>query len=124
VLGILARVAGETSSNGENNNGNNVEAGTALALMSGSTAMHAPPLSFSYPLLDRGILTVHSLCQLLMRYQQNYHPYYPLAPAHAFDTSRMSDMVRKEPHLLTALLLIAPRTLSTNRIYTKRVPSI
>ncbi|KAL1656265.1 hypothetical protein SLS61_001339 [Didymella pomorum] len=111
ALGILARVAGETSSNEENNNGKSVGAATALGSTSGSTAMHAPPLSFSYPLLDRGILSVHSLCQLLVRYQQNYHPFYPLAPAHAFDTSRMSDMVRKEPHLLTALLLIASKDL-------------
>jgi hypothetical protein len=110
ALGILARVAGETSSN-EENNGNHQNAASALGQASGTSAMHAPPLSFSYPLLDRGILTVHSLCQLLVRYQQNYHPYYPLAPAQAFDTTRLSDMVRKEPHLLTALLLIASKDL-------------
>ena len=111
ALGILARVAGETSSNEENNSGNAAGAGTVLGAASGASAMHAPPLSFSYPLLDRGILTVHSLCQLLVRYQQNYHPYYPLAPAQAFDTSRLSEMVRKEHHLLTALLLIASKDL-------------
>lgn len=112
ALGILARVAGETSSNEENSNGGHHAAAMAgLGAAGGTSAMHAPPLSFSYPLLDRGVLTVHSLCQLLVRYQQNYHPYYPLAPAHAFDTTRLSDMVRKEPHLLTALLLIASKDL-------------
>ncbi|KAH6644080.1 hypothetical protein C7974DRAFT_371236 [Boeremia exigua] len=111
ALGILAQVAGETSSNEESNAAINSSSAGAAAVVAGPLAMHAPPLSFSYPLLDRGVLTVHSLCQLLVRYQQNYHPFYPLAPVHAFDTARMSDMVRKEPHLLTAILLIASKDL-------------
>lgn len=111
ALGILARVAGETSSNEEASAGNstlgpNVQTGRAPSI-----SMAAPPLSFSYPLLDKGILTVHSLCQLLVRYQQQYHPYYPIAPAHAFDTSRLAETVSKERHLLTALLLIASKDL-------------
>lgn len=106
ALGILARVAGETSSNEELN-----AHGISMRPAGGSTAMPAPSLSFSYPLLDRGVLTVHSLCGLLVRYHQQYHPYYPLAPMHAFDTSRLADMVKKEPHLLTAILLIASKDL-------------
>lgn len=106
ALGILARVAGETSSNEENSgNGNNI------AHARGSSLSMPAPLSFSYPLLDRGVLTVHSLCQLLVRYQQQYHPFYPLAPAHAFETSRLSDLVNKEKHLLTAILVIASKDL-------------
>jgi hypothetical protein len=93
ALGILARVAGESSSN------------------DAVPGLDVPSLSFSYPLLDRGILTVHSLCQLLSRFQQHYHPYFPVAPAHAFETSRLADMVKKEPHLLTALLLVASKDL-------------
>ncbi|KAF1840090.1 uncharacterized protein K460DRAFT_322422 [Cucurbitaria berberidis CBS 394.84] len=105
ALGILARVAGETSSNENEGNGMNTgQVGPSISSM-------PAPLSFSYPLLDRGILTVHSLCQLLVRFQQQYHPYYPLAPAHAFETSKLADMVKKEPHLLTAILLIASKDL-------------
>ena len=112
ALGILARVAGETSSNEESNsNSNAVRHSIAMGAASGPASMPAPPLSFSYPLLDRGTLTVHSLCQLLVRYQQNYHPYFPLAPVQCFDSAHLSDMVRKEPHLLTALLLIASKDL-------------
>lgn len=116
ALGILARVAGETSSNEEasngNDNGNAASNVTVIREVRGSIANNlAAPLSFSYPLLDRGIVTVHSLCQLLVRFQQQYHPYYPLAPAHAFETSRLSDLVKKEPHLLTAILLIASKDL-------------
>ncbi|KAH6882105.1 hypothetical protein BKA58DRAFT_13751 [Alternaria rosae] len=108
ALGILARVAGESSSNDEiNGTGRNNSIGHAR----GSSLSMPAPLSFSYPLLDRGILTVHSLCQLLVRFQQQYHPYYPLAPAHAFETSRLSDMVNNEKHLLTAILLIASKDL-------------
>jgi hypothetical protein len=108
ALGILARVAGESSSNAENNGNGNVSG--IRQVRNPSMSMPAP-LSFSYPLLDRGILTVHSLCQLLVRFQQQYHPYYPLVPAHAFETSRLSDMVNKEHHLLTAILLIASKDL-------------
>jgi hypothetical protein len=115
ALGILARVAGETSSNEESNgNANGIRHSLSVHLRgeaSGPASMSAPPLSFSYPLLDRGTLTVHSLCQLLVRYQQNYHPYFPLAPVQSFDSTYLSDMVRKEPHLLTALLLIASKDL-------------
>jgi hypothetical protein len=115
ALGILARVAGETSSNEESNgNANGIRHSLSVHLRgeaSGPASISAPPLSFSYPLLDRGTLTVHSLCQLLVRYQQNYHPYFPLAPVQSFDSAYLSDMVRKEPHLLTALLLIASKDL-------------
>lgn len=108
ALGILARVAGETSSNEENGNSNHI---VPAPLITPSNITTSTSLSFSYPLLDRGILTVHSLCQLLVRYQQQYHPYYPLAPTHAFETSRLSDMVNKEQHLLTAMLVIASKDL-------------
>jgi hypothetical protein len=109
ALGILARVAGESSSNEEAVN--NVGRGMGHAERHSMSLMPTMALSFSYALLDRGVLTVHSLCQLLLRYQQQYHPYYPLAPAHMFDNSRLADIVKSEPHLLTALLLVASKDL-------------
>ena len=110
ALDILAKVAGESSSNDENiGNGNGI--GSGIGHVRGSSLSMPAPLSFSYPLLDRGILTVHSLCQLLIRFQQQYHPFYPLAPAHAFEASHLSDMVNNEKHLLTAILLIASKDL-------------
>jgi hypothetical protein len=113
ALGILARVAGESSSNEEvpNNNGKVPDMDIGQITQHQMASMPALSLSFSYPLLDRGVLTVHSLCQLLVRFQQHYHPYYPVAPAHAFDSSRLAEMVKKEGHLLTALLLIASKDL-------------
>jgi hypothetical protein len=109
ALGILARVAGESSSNEEAVNP--VGRGIGHAEPHSISLMPAMTLSFSYALLDQGILTVHSLCQLLLRFQQQYHPYYPLAPAHMFDNSRLADIVKSEPHLLTSLLLIASKDL-------------
>ncbi|KAF2821893.1 hypothetical protein CC86DRAFT_470525 [Ophiobolus disseminans] len=112
ALGILARVAGESSSNEEaTNSGKVMDMDVGQLSQHPLLSMPAPSLSFSYPLLDRGILTVHSLCQLLIRFQQHYHPYYPVAPAHAFDSSRLAEMVTKERHLLTALLLVASKDL-------------
>ncbi len=108
ALGILARVAGETSSNEEPSNGNGHGHRARHSL---GSILISDPFSVSYPLIDRGILTVHSLCQLLVRYQQHYHPYYPLAPDFVFDTSRLSETIKKERHLLTCILLIASKDL-------------
>ena len=111
ALGILARVAGESSLERLDGYSNGIASMAASTLPTSS-------LSFSYPLLDRGILTVHSLCQLLVRYQQQYHPYYPIAPSHVFDPSRLANIVQKEQHLLTATLLIASKDLVDEpRIY-------
>jgi hypothetical protein len=51
------------------------------------------------------------VCHLLARYQQHYHPYYPLAPAETFDTTRLAETAKKEPHLLTAILVISSKDL-------------
>jgi hypothetical protein len=108
ALGILARVA-ETSSSESNANGQT----------EGRTNVQAPHHAerrpqatvFSYPLIDNGSLTVHTVCQLLIRYQRCFHIYYPLAPAPTFDTSRLTETAQKEPHLLTAILVIASKDL-------------
>ena len=52
ALGILARVAGETSSNEEVGNGNGQHRGSVQSLGATRMSMSAPSLSFSYPLLD------------------------------------------------------------------------
>jgi len=65
----------------------------------------------SYRLLELGILTIPKIYQLLMRYQQHYHPYYPLATPKIFETSRLAEMAQREVHLLTAILLISSKDL-------------
>lgn len=108
ALGILARVA-ETSSGESNVNGQGD--GRLDMPVVHPSERHAQASAFSYPLIDSGSLTVHTVCQLLIRYQRNFHPYYPLAPAPTFDTSRLAETTQKEPHLVTAILVIASKDL-------------
>ncbi|KAF2493024.1 hypothetical protein BU16DRAFT_514325 [Lophium mytilinum] len=106
ALGILARVA-ETST-GDNTG---IQNGHRLA----NTMAHRrePSLAqqMSYRLLDLGILTIPRMMDLLMRYRQHYHPYYPLAAPHVFDPRRLAETVQRDVHLLTAILLISSKDL-------------
>ncbi|KAF2264224.1 hypothetical protein CC78DRAFT_517384 [Lojkania enalia] len=108
ALGILARVA-ETSSGGADCSANGH--GAANVPMVQSVEHPAHPSPFSYRLLDNGSLTIGTVCQLLARYHQNYHPYYPLAPSHVFDASKLAETAKREHHLLTAILVISSKDL-------------
>lgn len=108
ALGILARVA-ESSSEENASNNNNIQQATQPVV--------APPVQtplsmiYDYPLLDKGKLSLRTVHELLSRYQENYHPFYPLAPAETFDTTRLAHTAKNEPHLLTAILVIASKDL-------------
>ncbi|KAF2200233.1 hypothetical protein GQ43DRAFT_82020 [Delitschia confertaspora ATCC 74209] len=106
ALGILARVA-------ETSHGERRPTADGHGPNNGShQSQHLqPPQLFSYHLLDSGKLTVAKVFQLLARYQQNYHPYYPLAPARTFDTARLAETAEREKHLLTAILVISSKDL-------------
>lgn len=107
ALGILARVA--ESSSEENAANNNTQSATRQAA--------APPVQtplsmmYGYAPLDKGTLSLRTVHQLLSRYHENYHPYYPLAPIGTFDTTRLAHTAKNEPHLLTAILVIASKDL-------------
>ncbi|KAF2114116.1 hypothetical protein BDV96DRAFT_109786 [Lophiotrema nucula] len=107
ALGILARVAGESSS-GENESSANGHGKIASVTQ---PMQLARPSQYTYPLLDSGTLSTATVCQLIQRYQQNYHPFYPLVPAHVLDTSRLRETAKKEPQLLTAVLVISSKDL-------------
>lgn len=70
------------------------------------------PPDIPYALLNNGSITLPVLHTLLARYKENYHPYYPLVPAATFDLTRLATTAKKEPHLLTAVLLISSKDLS------------
>lgn len=110
ALGILARVAETSSGEGESSSNGHGKLPSG-APMPPPTERHAQQPAFSYKLLDSGALTVQTICNLLARYQQNYHPYYPLAPAQTFDTTKLAETAKKEPHLLTAVLVISSKDL-------------
>jgi hypothetical protein len=109
ALGILARVA-ETSSSESNANGQG-EGRSNVHAARPSERHHTQATAFSYPLIDNGSLTVHTVCQLLIRYHRCFHIYYPLAPVATFDPSKLAETAQKEPHLLTAILVIASKDL-------------
>jgi hypothetical protein len=109
ALGILARVA-ETSSSESNANGQG-EGRSNVHAARPSERHHTQATAFSYPLIDNGSLTVHTVCQLLIRYHRCFHIYYPLAPVATFDPSKIAETAQKEPHLLTAILVIASKDL-------------
>ncbi|KAF2014613.1 hypothetical protein BU24DRAFT_371300 [Aaosphaeria arxii CBS 175.79] len=115
ALGILARVAEGSSGRADLATtqplGPSQPTHVPGSLTAVSGDVQSPPSFYSYRLLDTGALTVATVCRLLSRYQENYHPYYPLAPVRTFDTSLLAETAKKEPHLLTAILVIASKDL-------------
>lgn len=134
ALGILARVAGEDKQHAagseKKNSTNNAEwpfasgrdfqpqhhqrrRTTQGELSDMSNAGHSMSLGMTigYAPLDSGQLTVAQVGQLLHRYQQFYHPYYPIAPVQTFNLAKITDTARSQPHLLTAILVISSKDL-------------
>lgn len=101
ALGILAQIA----SNGENAH--------PYTMMSQpmNTASNYGHNSLEYPLVRDGRLSVSKVIQLLQRYKMYYHPYFPLVPSATLDAVNLARTAQEEPHLLTAVLVIASRDL-------------
>lgn len=99
ALGILAQIA----SNGEN------------APTYASTHLRPQNVnhnSLDYALVRNGKLTLPNIIQLIQRYKHYYHPYFPLVPAATLDAVNLTKTARDEPHLLTAIMVIASRDLT------------
>lgn len=62
-------------------------------------------------LVREGHLTSAKVVQLIQRYRHYYHSYFPIVPAHVLDASNISSVALEEPHLLTAILVIASKDL-------------
>ena len=75
ALGILARVAEKSSGQPETTDRSVSNAGP-VPVLPAIDHLHQPSTS-SYALLDNGALTVSTIINLIDRYQQHYHPYYP-----------------------------------------------
>lgn len=52
--------------------------------------------------MDRFVLTT-------VRYEQRYHPYFPIVPSRVFNPASINDVALQEPHLLTVILLISSK---------------
>jgi hypothetical protein len=63
-------------------------------------------------LVRDGRLSFSKILLLLQRYKHYYHPYFPLVPAATLDAVNLPKTVLEEPHLLTAILVVASRDLN------------
>ena len=100
ALGILAQIA----SNGEN-------APMPPSMHSG-VGMGYLQHELDYALVRNGKLSANKIGDLVQRYRVFYHPYFPLAPKESLDLEGLGRTAREEPHLLTAMLVIASRDLT------------
>jgi hypothetical protein len=64
-----------------------------------------------YHLVRSGALSSAKISQLIERYRQHYHPYFSIAPPSILDTTNLVNSAKNEPHLLTAMLVIASKDL-------------
>lgn len=105
ALGILAQIA-------SNSNGDHSHQYSMMTPMKDyqPTANYGHN-SLEYPLVRDGRLSVSKVIQLLQRYKMYYHPYFPLVPAATLDAVNLAKTAREEPHLLTAVLVVASRDL-------------
>jgi hypothetical protein len=106
ALGILAQNA--SHSNGDNPHSYNMMTQPMKEYQHPSNYGHN---SLDYPLVRDGRLSVSKAIQLLQRYKMYYHPYFPLVPVATLDAGNLTKTAREEPHLLTAVLVIASRDL-------------
>lgn len=65
----------------------------------------------AYRLVQNGNLDTQTVWQLVSRYAENFHPYFPLVPRKYFERSSLDSFASNEKHLLTAVLTIASKDL-------------
>jgi len=68
--------------------------------------------AFDYELVRSGQLTPSRIVELVERYKRLYHPYFALVPPSTFEPQNLPHVARCEPHLLTAILVIAAKDVS------------
>ncbi|GAB7354482.1 hypothetical protein MBLNU459_g4954t2 [Dothideomycetes sp. NU459] len=64
-----------------------------------------------YHLVRSGRLSSAKIVQLLERYHRLYHPYFAIVPPSTLDPRNLPVTAQQEPHLLTAILVIASKDL-------------
>lgn len=65
--------------------------------------------TIDFPPLMKGQLSLETIGILLRRYEERYHPFFPLANPSIFDMNKLAVIAAKEPHLLTAILTVASK---------------
>ncbi|KAG9674576.1 hypothetical protein KCU95_g16492, partial [Aureobasidium melanogenum] len=114
ALDILAQIASN------DNNNNNPSQQTAWQERQQNHSLRTNSLysnnwnndGLDYHLVRSGALSSTKISQLVERYRQHYHPYFSLAPPSTLDTNNLVNTAKDEPHLLTAMLVIASKDLT------------
>ncbi|KAF2862227.1 hypothetical protein K470DRAFT_281078 [Piedraia hortae CBS 480.64] len=77
-----------------------------------SSKLHRKPLDSNvvdFLPLTRGLISLEMMQQLLSRYGEKYHKFFPLANPSIFEWSNLPVYAIEEPHLLTAILTVASK---------------
>ncbi|KAF2173880.1 hypothetical protein M409DRAFT_16149 [Zasmidium cellare ATCC 36951] len=69
----------------------------------------SPNGGLDYPPFNKGQLSLEMIHALLYRYEEKYHPFFPLANPAAMDPNNLPTIAAKEPHLLAAILTVASK---------------
>ncbi|KAH8657700.1 hypothetical protein BX600DRAFT_468025 [Xylariales sp. PMI_506] len=115
ALHLLAQVADLESDEQPRSPGS----GNAVATV-GTTSAASKAVSYShasrrmeatYPPISNGKLTVADAAFLLKHYQENLHPFFPIAYGEIFKSDKEFDikLIRQEEYLLTAILTVASK---------------
>ncbi|KAF2157506.1 hypothetical protein K461DRAFT_273688 [Myriangium duriaei CBS 260.36] len=112
ALDILAHIASSGGNRDGKNSWSDRQArhrqstlGTAFSDLS-----HSSDFPDYYP-LSSGVVSPQRLAFLLERYHMHFHPYYPLVPKQTLNPANLSQTIVQEPHLLTAIMVIASKDL-------------
>ncbi|KAK2807740.1 hypothetical protein FQN49_008777, partial [Arthroderma sp. PD_2] len=68
---------------------------------------------FAYRLVENNLLSHDFVMKLITRYADNYHCYFPLVPRKYFEPAHLDQFASEEKHLLTAVLTVASKDLSS-----------
>ncbi|EME81360.1 uncharacterized protein MYCFIDRAFT_140661, partial [Pseudocercospora fijiensis CIRAD86] len=74
-----------------------------------SVSASTPSNVVDYPPLAQGKLNLDMIHALLYRYEEKYHPFFPLANPAAMEPTNLATIAAKEPHLLAAILTVASK---------------
>lgn len=114
ALDILAQIASNDSRPRQQDAWNdpaNVNAGHAGGLTVPFYNNHWLDNSLDYHLVRSGELSAAKVVQLVERYHQLYHPYFAIVSPDNLDSRNLPTFAQQEPHLLTAMLVIASKDL-------------
>jgi hypothetical protein len=114
ALDILAQIASNDSRPRQQdvwNDTANVNAGRPDNLAGSFFNNHWLDDSIDYQLVRSGELSAAKIVQLVERYRQQYHPYFAIVSPDNLDSRNLPTVAQHEPHLLTAILVIASKDL-------------